>query len=437
MNMPNSASGKSRARHLCAAHRSGTVRFTGKLGKSIALAVFGCALTPPAAAQSSPLDEPETLIEGPEAIGLRSGAFLFYPRVTGEAKYDSNIYNREEEKVGDALFALRPSVIARPDLTRHDLRLAAGAELRRYADTSAENSEQAYAQLTGRADLANRTSVSARALFASRIEKRGTFGDQFLTDKPIEFTEKEIGFGAARTGGILELSGAASLNKKTYSDATRGGTPIDLSFRDVQKLDASVQAVYQVGPAISAIAEVSGNRITYDEQLGAPRASSGWSALVGTRFDLGELASGEAAIGYYRQSFADPAEPSVSGVDYFASLQWSPLARLRLALSAVRNFQRSPLPEVSAVLSSTVRASARLALGNRNLLGVEVGLVDDDYRGIERKESEKFIELSLRHFLTPRLTAFGAAGYRRQDGKGVGARDFSGVTAGAGLTWAY
>lgn len=388
-----------------------------------------------ALAQEAPVERPETLVEQARPIGIHVGRYLVYPRLVAEVRYDSNVYGTDSPRTADAAIVVRPALAISPDLARHDLRLDLAGEIRRYVSTPNENSEQFFAQLSGRADLMERTAVTAHGFVAQRIERRGTLGDQFLTDEPIRYLEREVGVGIARTGGRLELRGEVAINRKTYSDSTLASVPIDQSFRDVRQDRVKIRADFRLSPALAVFGELGGSRLHYDREPNGPRGSSGYSALAGVRVEFSELTNVEVAVGYLAQDFANPAVSGYDGLTYSVSANWTPTPRLRVAMSGARTIERSPLPAASAVVESQLRLSASQALGSRFLVGLEAGFLADDYLGIDRSERRYFTEASLRYQVNTRLSAFAGAGYRIQSGSGLGARSYTGATVRGGLRW--
>jgi hypothetical protein len=136
-----------------------------------------------------------------------------------------------------------------------------------------------------------------------------------------------------------------------------------------------------------------------------------------------------------RQEFADPLEDDYDGVDFHLSARWTPSPRLQLAVEGGRSIEPSSLPDATAMVETSLRASGLYALGSNILAGVEVGYEADTYVGIERSERRRFVEGSVHYRINPRLAAFAAAGHRSQDAQGTGARDYSGSTFRIGLTW--
>lgn len=397
--------------------------------------LFCSAFAHPLQAQEVEVGSPESLVEQAEPQGIGSGPIRIFPRISGDVRYDSNVYNRAAPEIEDFAFVLRPSLSVRPKLSRHDLRLDLAGEARRYLDTPAEDSEQFLARLSARADLAERTRADARVQVARRIERRGAIGDEFLTDRPVSYLETEAVVGLGRSGGRLEVSGELAVTETTYNDARLEGALVDQSFRDTTRLRGALRTGYRLGARITPFAQVSANDLRYDLEPQSPRGSSGFAVLWGVRLELSELAEAEAAVGYLRQNFENPLEEDFGGIDFHLAARWTPIPRLRLAAEGGRSIERSPLPEASAVIESSARASALYALGSRMVAGLELSTERATYSGIERTEWRHAAEVSLQYQVNPRFAAFAGAGYRQRHGEGVGARSYSGTALRLGIRW--
>lgn len=382
------------------------------------------------------MEQPETLVEQARPIGIRAGRFLIFPRLSAEARYDTNLYNLDSARTADVAMVARPALAIDPDLVRHALRLDIAGEVRRYLSTPAENSEQYFVQLSGRADLMERTAVTAHGFIARRIERRGTLGDQFQTDEPVSYMEREAGLGIARTGGRLELHVDGAINHKSYADSALDGVPIDQSFRDGSRKRARIRLDYRFSPAFTLFGEGSASFIGYDREPNGPRGSTSYSGIAGARFEFSQLTNVEVGIGYFKANFAEAAEPGFDGLTYTATANWTPTPRLKVAASGSRTVERSPVRDANAVIETEFRLSATQALGSRFLVGLEGGFVADDYQGIDRSERRWFAEATLRYQINTHLSAYAGAGYRSQSGSGLGARSYDGATVRLGLRWA-
>lgn len=383
-----------------------------------------------ARAQDRPVEVPETVVEGTDPKGIRFGSFVALPRINFDLRYDDNIYNRTD-KIDDGVAVVRPSVRVQSDFSRHALRLDAAAEGRRYFDMTQEDSNQWTVQGTGRLDFANRFVLAMDAGVARRIERRGSFGDQFLTDRPVVFHETGVGATLSRAGGIVSWRASVGTRKLEYNDATQGGLEIDQSYRDVRRDSAAFRFDYRRSAKLGVFIRLTGTRLAYDVSPG--RDSKGYSVVGGVSYLVTDLLTVEGALGYVAQNMDDPTRSDIGALDYHVSVSWTPTPRTRFELKGERNVERSPLAVDAAVLQSTILATSTIAVGNRSSVGLEVGLLRNDYNGFDRRETRIHGEATINRTVTTNISAFVGLSARRQRGSGINPREYDGFAARVGL----
>ncbi|MEO0061561.1 MAG: hypothetical protein RLZZ08_121 [Pseudomonadota bacterium] len=404
----------------------------GSLSALVAAGAFSQAiLALPAQAQERPVDVPETVTENLDPKGIPLGSFVLYPRWNEDLRYDTNVYNRPVAQ-DDLLLVLRPTARLASNFGRHAVQLDVSGEARRYAYNEGENSEQWAVRGQGRLDLANRFVISGYAGIADRIERRGTLGDEFVTDKPVSFREIIGGASVAREGGVLEWKVSADSRRSAFDNSTSGGLPVDQSYRDARRDSVSYRLDYHRFPRLGLTARVTGTRLRYDDFK--DRNSSGFSILGGITYEATDLIDVEAVVGYVQHSAGATGQPGIKAFDYALTAKWTPTPRSSFRLSGARSVERAPQVQLATVLQSTLDASATYAVATRTLLSLDAGIERDDFRGIDRKDTRYFAEASVRQLVTPQLAAVFGVGARKQSSSGLGGRDYSGATVRAGIS---
>lgn len=397
-----------------------------------AAAALGLAAPGSAVAQSFGVQTPEDLLVDQTPQGLRSGPQAFYPRIDFDLARDTNIYDRETARIADTFVSVRPSVSYRPDLARHEVDVTASGEIRRYFDQSSENSEQFGLRARSRLDLAQRIVVRGTAEIARRVESRGEFGDNPLSDSPIEYTLTSGGLNVGRYGGVLELGAGAQISHRNYSDVSIGGVDTDLSFRDVTDKRAFVDGSIRLSPGVRAFGEASYETTSYNVNPVRDRDSDGYSLLAGARFDVSDLVEAEVAAGYVHRSYDDPTIRSFNGLDFRVLGRWSPTPRLQVAAVGRRSVERSPSVGIPAVVQSRFQLEARQSLGSRMIAALSADVARWDYQDSPVRETRYAIDGSLRIRMARMLSVTGGAGYRKQTETG-GGRAYDGATFRIGL----
>ncbi len=397
----------------------------------VALLAILAATTRPVMAQTVHRDDtPTSLFEPERGTGGRiGGAFVLYPSIELALLHDSNVYNLPANKTADELARARAEVLIASDFSRHYFQLRAGGEARRYLDTSAENSETFHADILGRLELGGQIDVTPELGFARRVEQRGTAGDVFLTDEPVEYTHSYAGLAVARERGTLGLALRARVDRLSYDNPLSGGTPIDLSYRDADTKRVNLRASYRLAQATRVFAEAGYNAVDYRATASQLRNSDGWSLLAGVQFKPSEQVDFEAAAGYLKQDFDAPGFPSVKAVNYRLSANWLPRRNLALRAAVERTVDPSPLFNSPAVVRTEYRIGVQRSFGDRMLVEADAAHTVEDFRGIARSDNYSRIGLGARYRINRNIGAGASVGYRKQTG-GI---DYDGFTAGVSL----
>lgn len=395
------------------------------------LMVIGVAR--PVIAQEGEVITPLDLFEKEAGRGIRVGdSFVLHPELAAGVRYDSNVYNTAGATRDDAEFSLRPQFVLQSDFTRHQVAVFGGADIRRFASLTGENSEAWNAGARARLELAEAINITPEFRISRGFEQRGSAGDQFLTDRPVGFTRKEYRLGIDRGLHRIELAANGRIERTDFMDAAVGGVPIDLSLRDYTYREAEFRAAYNLSARFQVYSRFVINGLSYRLALPARRNSSGLAVLGGARIRLTNLLDVEAGAGYISQNFDNPANPSIKAVDYSVSATWNPRPAWQLHAEVGRYVDPSPLANVPAIFRTSYRLEVRHVVGTRLLVGAEASHVDEAYRGIPRSDRRSQVGLNLTYRITPRIGATANVGYRRQDGGATG-RTYDGVAAGIGI----
>ncbi|WP_338468416.1 outer membrane beta-barrel protein [Novosphingobium sp. ZN18A2] len=380
----------------------------------LAAFVVACLAVPsPALAAESKPKTPIDLFLPEEAPGVHlSPGLVLKASADAAVEYDSNIYNIRSNVRSDTVGIFMPELTVATDWARHSLALIGSAEIRRYFDTTPENSNQWAIKGVGTFDLGSRASLFVEGGLADLIERRGTSGDTFFTDRPISYRQRRLKVELSRSGGIMGLSIGGTISKLTYSDATLQGVPIDLSYRDVVQREGHVRSDFDVGAKLSVYAIVSGNQVDYSRNIGVSRNSSGYSVLGGVRYQVNALVDVEGAAGYIHQTFDDHNAQSVGAANFHLAANWTPTPRWKLTASAGKSVDPSPLSNVPAVVRTSFDLRAQYAFSDKVLVEAHGAHVVDDYRGFTGSDKRTGVDASIKYRLSGHLVASVHAGYR-------------------------
>lgn len=392
--------------------------------------LLAMSLARQASAQDAEVVTPVALFEPEASEGQRlDSSFVLRPQLTAGVRYDSNIYSIAAPKQSDAIFVLQPRLSLQSDFPRHRVELYGGADLQRHAEIGAENSEAWDLGARALLEMAGWINIRPEARIARGVEQRGTAGDQFLSDRPITYTNKELLLGISREQQRLEVALNGRISRTDYSDTSLGGAPIDLSGRDNTYRSAEVRVGYDLGSRVQIFAKLGGNRLTYQLPASQVRNSSGHSLLGGARIRVTSLFDFEVATGYLRQNFSDPAFAPLSAINYALAMNWTPRPGWQIRAAADRTVDPSPIATAPAIFRTSYRLEAKHVVGTSVLLGTSLAHVRESYRAMPRTDRRYEADVSLTYRLTPKVGVIAGLGYRKQDGGATG-RTYDGVSAG-------
>jgi hypothetical protein len=138
------------------------------------------------------------------------------------------------------------------------------------------------------------------------------------------------------------------------------------------------------------------------------------------------LVSGEAAVGYIKQSFVSPAFGDISGLNYAVQANWSATRLLDVHVDIARSFQRSALIGAAGIRLDRAAITAEYELLRNLLLNAGLAYTSSDYRGLDRRERRVDAVLSARYLANANLSlvaSLSAVQQHRASGSALG-RDY-------------
>ncbi len=324
------------------------------LGSFVILA----AMTHPAFAQQ--LDRATPLLQTPseyEARPVQLGNVSAYLGVDARLEYDSNIYALPSNEIDDERLTISPWVNLQ--LTSDNLQLSAEgrALIRRYFETTSENTESGNASIGAVYKLSSSGTLTGRAGWTRLVEQRGEPESETTPGGPPRRYNQwlgELGYthqGARFTAGI---KGTALKN-----DAL----PAIDAERDFSQYSGSARLGYRVSGNMHVFGEgffSSRDFRLATDSSGVDRDSRTYGARAGISLDPGGLIRGEAGVGIFRFNPADPNLDSRNGLSISGSLTYTPSERWAVTLDAFRG-------DVATVQNGAQsRTDTRLQLGVQN-----------------------------------------------------------------------
>lgn len=369
--------------------------------------------------------------QGYEALGLREGAFMVWPKISATVERNDNIFATAKDEVSDTVWHVSPEINVTSNWSRHELDVYARATINRYNDFSSENTRDYSVGAQGRLDVLRTAQINAGANW-SRLTEPRTSAAALYEKAPVQY-EQTSGFVAgAREFNRLRLSGRLDGQNFIYLSRTGNSNPFD---RDHLTGVATARADYAVSPDTALFVQVAGNKRDYRTST---RDSKGVEALVGANFELSALVRGEFGVGYLKQSYDNKTFGNISGLGARAQVEWFPTQLTTVTVTGARTVEDAAIPGAAGYLSSNVAAQIDHELLRNVIVSAQASYGDDEYRGIDRQDKRYGGGVSATYLLNRSVGV--TVGYNtfKQNSRGVkGSGDFTVNKVGATLTLQY
>ncbi|MET0365212.1 MAG: outer membrane beta-barrel protein [Sphingobium sp.] len=304
------------------------------------LLLSGLGLAPwvlPTPLQAQQVDRPPSVLDFPDQqyrpYGLRLGRIMLYPELVTRLEYDSNIYAKEANRLGDWKAVVMPAVSAQYDAGAVKVRADASATVRRMFKYRTENSTAALANLQVGWQPNGGTSLQASGGWRRIVEDRGDPEARAATDigpRLINMYRTELRL--TQNVGRLDFDVRTSFERLDHLSA------LDLE-RDHDIYAASGRLRYRVSGLVGVFGQAFISRRDFKlafDSSGFNRDATTYGARGGIAIDPGGLIRGDMGFGVFRFDPSDPQLRARNGLSVDGSLISQPTPRIAVTLDGFR-----------------------------------------------------------------------------------------------------
>ncbi|MDP2213485.1 outer membrane beta-barrel protein [Phenylobacterium sp.] len=375
--------------------------------------------------------------DGYQAVGLRMGSFMAYPKLSLGVEHNDNIYATERNETDDLVWRVAPELYVGSDWSRHALNAYVRGTILRYQDFDTENVEDISVGASAQIDLLRNSFITLGADWAKLTEPRTSPNAVSGAVEPTEYETADFNAGISHELNRLRLSASYALKTYDYDDGRNAaGGVIPQQYRDRDEHTLTARADYAVSPAAALFLEVSRNERDY--RLSRPavtlvRDSEGYRALVGSNFEIGATARGEIAVGYFNQEYDDPTLNDIDGLGARAQVEWFPTQLTTVTFTGARTIEESASPGSAGYVSENLGVKVDHELMRNVILTGQAAVGKDEYKGITRKDDRFNAGLGATYLLNRHAGVTLAYSHMEMDSSGVGGQDFKVNKVGATL----
>jgi hypothetical protein len=372
-----------------------------------------------------------------DAVGIRAGAFMIYPKASVSEAYNDNIYATDTNTTDDFITGLSTSVAVNSDWSRHALNLNAGVTKYIYAQNTGENRLDWNVGANGALDVTRDTRFTAGASYAQLHEDRGDPNSPAAAAEPTEYDLLSANAGFTQRFNRLAAKITGTYDDYDYKDVSSiAGATIDQDDRDRKEYTEALRLGYDVSPDTNVYVQGTINQRKYDLQppvVGVNRDSDGYAAVIGSDFRLSSLAQGGIYIGYQAQSYDDAAFSDVTGLSYGANIEWYMTPLTTITFDAASTVQETTTVGASGYLDQTVGIRIDHELLRNVLLNARVAYSNDKYETIDRTDNTIVAGLGFDYLVNRNFTLGFGYDYTKKDSDAAG-DDFTRNQIGITLT---
>jgi hypothetical protein len=329
--------------------------------------------------------------ERPEynAVGIRAGAFEYYPRLETGLNYDDNVFATNGQKDSDVYLTVDPSINFNSDWSRNALDGGAGLNLRRYSDLTSENQDGYFARLNGRLSVVGDSYIQTGGSTQRLFEPRTSSGSPTTAVEPIRFDATAGYLRAVYQRGRTKASIGADYRKLNYEDGrTAAGGVVSQADRDRSVANFVGNAEYGITPDFSVFGRVIYSDSDYDlegPQI-ASRDSQETGVMGGASFDLTALVRGAVGVGYSKRNYESAVYPDIDGLNLRAKVEYLPTPLTTLTAFAARSVEDSTIIGSGGYFATRGELRVDHELRRFILLHGDAGYEEDAFKGADRTD---------------------------------------------------
>lgn len=326
------------------------------------------------------------------AKGIRVGTVLLYPALDLSAAYDDNIYATKNNQKSDVILQERPQLKVETNLPRHAFYFRGDVLNADYVDHNKENRTNYYVGGGSRIDIRRTTNWNTDVEYQKDTEDRGSPDALGAAESPVDFYRFQANSSLRYRPGRLNVTGGGIFENYNFDNvALIGGGYQNNRDRNRDIYAGYGRVGYEVSPGYELFALGLYSINNYSQRLddnGFNRDSSGYQLEAGARFELTNVISGEATVGYLERFYNDNRLQGVAGVSTETKINWYVTRLTTLNFSASRRVQETTIFGSSGYLNTVFDAGVDHELMRNLILSTNLRYSQRDYKGVNRTDDQ-------------------------------------------------
>ncbi|HVJ42130.1 MAG TPA: outer membrane beta-barrel protein [Dongiaceae bacterium] len=275
--------------------------------------------------------------------GFQLGSFQLNARLDLSLGYGTNIYDSHDHAQDDgyAVTGLGFSAVsAQPD---EALDVDGLINRTTYFSQSSNNEWSGRILAGGWKDVGDNLRVNGNAMVAREVERRDDPQSSPQTE-PVLYWHYKAGAGVETQNAIITLSGGVAFDRVDYDNVNSTSGDISLSERNMNEIDATTRASYNIDTDRIIYLETVGNVRLPDDRYdsnGLRRQSAGVVSSLGANYAVSPALRFVTELGYRHQAYVDSQVANIDGPRAIAQAVWTPLLTTEITAQFAHDYYES------------------------------------------------------------------------------------------------
>lgn len=396
---------------------------------------------------------------GLSPLGLSTGythsGFNIAPSLKFGNVYNTNIYMSDKNQgtvannsrsnlgVTDSYIALfQPGIKINSDWNKHSLNLLINSSFNRYAtQPKRNNTNNMGAELNGRLDILHNSFLDGTMVYTMGTVARNS-PDQVNSSTPSNYVSKSFQSSYNHNFSWLSLKTGINANRIDFDNTqSLNNTTLQTNTQNNWMYSSNVRLGHLLMRQYEAFINVIYSKIVYDTLVCTNgncgntanpisgtgfnsvfnRNSTSYNALTGMAFDITGLIKGEVSVGYLQAVYEDPRLSTISGINGFGNLNWSPTALTTVTSTLSRTITPTTQAGVSGVLATSIALNVTHELKRDIILNLGINYSNQLYQGFiapyteNRNDNTSMVSFRTRYLINKNISTDLSYGYQMRD----------------------
>ena len=335
--------------------------------------------------------------------GIKAGSFLLFPEIGVSATYDTNVFATRTNEVKDWMWSYTPSITARSNWNRHQVRFGLGGNSSVYNSNSSQNTDDYWLDAKGTYEISKATNVYAGAGFSQNHEDRSSPDLRFGTE-PTLYTDTNAFAGVFHDFGKVYGRFGIVTSQLDFRDVpTSSGAILNNDDRNRTVTSIGGRISYRTTPLVDLFLQGNTDHRHYEtspDDNGYFRSSNGYRVDVGASFNVADRIVGEAYVGHMHQNYDDARLSDIDTLDFGGHVRWytSPWNMLRFSIDRIA--AETVVPGASSYLDSSVSARVEHDISRDTLATAGVIFGMNEFQGYPRTDRYSEATFGIRHYIS-------------------------------------